>query len=223
MAERPVLLFDLDGTLIDSVPDIIDSLNGTLALYDRPPVTMEAGKKMVGDGSRKLVERGFQATGGLPMDLDRLQSDFLKIYEAGATHKTVPFPNVIKTLDQLQAADYVMAVCTNKPLKATHLILEQLALAPYFTDVAGGDSFAVKKPDPGHITQLLDRMGLSNHPAVMIGDSENDILSGQRAGLPTILLSFGYCRVPLESLNADHLLDDFLDIPAIVESLHQAA
>ncbi|RED54384.1 HAD-IA family hydrolase [Aestuariispira insulae] len=216
MTARPTLLFDLDGTLIDSHPDIFNALNATLKKHGREPVGAAESKQLVGDGSRKLVERAFEATGGLVGDLDRLLADFLEIYSACATDKTAPYPGVVGTLDRLLADGYAMAVCTNKPIKPTLQILDAMDLSRYFKDVAGGDSFAVRKPDPGHLTGLLDRMGKSSSNAIMIGDSENDILAGQAANLPTILLTFGYCRVPLESLSPSHQLDDFRDIPDVL-------
>ncbi|WP_259781019.1 phosphoglycolate phosphatase [Aestuariispira ectoiniformans] len=221
MTFRHTLVFDLDGTLIESDRDLARAANRLLAERDRPALTLDRVRSFVGDGARKLVERCFEATGGLPASLDDLTARFIALYEENIADETTAFDGVHETLTALRAKGHRLAVCTNKPETATRRLLDILGLADYFEDLVGGDSLPVRKPDPGHILALLDRMQVSPKDAVMVGDSGNDIFAGRDAGLKTILVTFGYCRTPHEKLPADAMVDHFSQIPDILAQFSQ--
>lgn len=208
-AKRAVL-FDLDGTLIHSLPDLTAAINHILAAEGRAPVTEAELGPMVGDGAHTLVERAFAARGGLPGgDTAPLLARFLAHYEANATVLTRPFPEVVDTLIRLKAHGIVLAVCTNKPTGATREILRALDMEQYFAVVVGGDDTPALKPSPVHVDTTLDRLGVSRDEAVFVGDSINDVLAAKGAGLPCIVVSFGYSRTPVSDLGADLVVDHF--------------
>lgn len=208
-AKRAVI-FDLDGTLIHSLPDLTSAINHILVQEAREPVTEADVGPMVGDGAHTLVERAFAARGGMPgSNVAPLLARFLDYYEANATVLTRPFPEVVDTLERLKAKGVVLAVCTNKPTAATREILRALDLEQYFAVVVGGDDTPALKPNPAHIDAVLDRLGISRDEAVMVGDSINDVLAAKGAGLPCIAVSFGYSRTPVSDLGADLVVDQF--------------
>lgn len=206
---RRAVLFDLDGTLIHSLPDLTAALNRLLAAEARPPLSEAEVGPMVGDGAHTLVERAFAARGGLPGPTAPLLKRFLDDYEAHATVLTRPFPQVVDTLIRLRAHGVALAVCTNKPTAATHEILTALGLDAYFAVVVGGDDTPALKPNPVHVDTVLDRLGVTREEAVFVGDSVNDVLAAKGAGLPCIVVSFGYSRTPVADLGADLVVDEF--------------
>lgn len=207
-AKRAVI-FDLDGTLIHSLPDLTTAINHLLAQEGREPVTEAELGPMVGDGAHTLVERAFAARGGLPGPVAPLLARFLDYYEANATVLTRPFPEVVDTLIRLKSRGIVLAVCTNKPTAATLEILRALDLDQYFAVVVGGDDTPALKPNPAHIDTVLDRLGVARAEAVMVGDSINDVLAAKGARIPCIAVSFGYSRTPVSDLGADLVVDSF--------------
>ena len=214
-----VVVFDLDGTLVDSVPDLHAALNWLLARLGRRAVTLEEVVGMVGDGVPKLVERGLLATGGLPAEgADGPIADFTRHYEANAATLTRPFPGAVAALAALRDAGCTLAICTNKPAGATGEILDALDLAPFFAAVAGGDTVpGARKPDPRHLMHVLDQLGAAPGDAVMVGDSHNDVNVAKAAGVPTVAVTFGYAHGPVEELGADVLIDHFDDlVPALM-------
>lgn len=207
-AKRAVL-FDLDGTLIHSLPDLTAAINQILAAEGREPVTEAELGPMVGDGAHTLVERAFAARGGLPGPVAPLLARFLTYYEAHSTVLTHPFAGVVETLIRLKQRGVLLAVCTNKPSAATVEILRALELEQYFAVVVGGDDTPALKPNPAHIDAVLTRLGVAREDAVMVGDSINDVLAAKGAGLPCIVVSFGYSRTPVADLGADLVVDEF--------------
>ncbi len=155
-AARPrAIVFDLDGTLVDTALDLGGALNRLLAEYSRPAVTLNDIRHMVGDGAAKLVERGFLATGGLPLPLPDMTKRFIELYGAGIADESVTFPGVVETLERCSDAGIGLGVCTNKPLGLTRALLDKLDLSRFFAAVAGGDG-PVRKPDPRHILGVLE-------------------------------------------------------------------
>ncbi len=211
---RNVLIFDLDGTLIDSAPDLHRSLNAVLAEQGRAPVALDGIRAMVGDGAARLVERGFADTGEAvePAALPGIVQRFLLHYSAGRHALTRAFPGVHDTLAALQEQGCLLAVCTNKPYGPTVEILELLGLARFFGAVTGGDSLPVRKPDPGHLLGTLDLLGAVAASAVMIGDSANDVAVARAAGVPSVVVRYGYTRTPVEELGADAIIERFDEI-----------
>lgn len=215
------LLIDLDGTLVHSLPDLAAALNRLLAELERPPLPEAEVRTMVGDGVAKLVERGLAAR-GQPRSGDALAalvSRFVALYETAPTDRTRPYPGVPETLRDLAADGWKLAVCTNKPEAASRKILDGLGLMASIDAVAGGDTYAVRKPDPGHLLETLTRLAVPAERAVMLGDSRNDVLAAHAAGLPAILVSFGYSKVPARELGADAVIDDFAALPTALAQL----
>jgi len=218
MPPRPdpgTLLFDLDGTLVDSLPDLTRALNAVLAEAGLPPAGLELSRRYVGDGARAMLERGFAAHGrAVPADgLDR----FLTVYESCLTRETRPFPGVVETLARLAEAGWTLAVCTNKTERHSRLVLQALGLRPFFAAVAGGDTWPERKPDGRHLTRTLAALGKPTAGAVMVGDGLNDLLAARDAGIPAVLVAWGYGEPA--SLGARHVIDAMAALPALAASL----
>jgi phosphoglycolate phosphatase len=215
------LLLDLDGTLVDSLPDLTAALNALLAAEGRPALAPAQVRTMVGDGVAKLVERGLAATGGVPgpSALKNAVARFTGTYEAAVAVESRPFPGVPETLAALRTEGWRLAVCTNKLEAASRALVEALGLSTLLDAVAGGDSFAVRKPDPGHLTAILERLGAAPEAAVMVGDSRNDVLAARAAGLPVIVMAYGYGAIPARELGADRVLERFDELPEALRAL----
>jgi phosphoglycolate phosphatase len=211
-----VAVFDLDGTLIDSAPDLRIAVNKLLVQQGRRPLSLNEVIGMIGDGVAKLVERAFDATGdsGSARATASLTGRFLELYEGHAADLTRPYPGVPETLARLREQQWVLGICTNKPEKATNEILRELDLARYFGAVLGGDSIAgVRKPDPRLLLAVIERLGASPAEAVMVGDNANDVHAARAAGIPVILRAGGYIRVPATELGADAVIETFAELP----------
>ncbi len=214
------LVFDLDGTLVDSAPDLTAALNRLLVAEGRRAVTLAEVKTMIGDGIAKLVERGLAATGdvpgrSLPALVDRFRSD----YEANATVLTRPFPAVPEVLQGLIRNGHRLGVCTNKPHGATLAVLRGLGIAAHFDAVVGGDSLPTRKPDPAPLLRVIKQLGSATDQAVMIGDNANDVACAHAAGVPVIVVGYGYAHGPPDQLGADLLIDRFDELPAALDRL----
>jgi phosphoglycolate phosphatase len=214
-----LLIFDLDGTLVDSVPDLTASLNEVLRENGYAPLSVAEVKPMIGDGVPMLVARGFAARGAGPDEAAAAMPRYTAIYEANATKTSRPFPGVVETLADLRLKGYRTAVCSNKPQRACEIMLSELGIAGLFDGVAGGDRFAVRKPHPGHLLGLIEALGADPARAAMIGDSENDAASALAAGLPLFLMGYGYARGDIRALGANRVLDRFGDLPGVLTEL----
>ena len=214
---KRAVIFDLDGTLIDSLPDLAVAINKTLADWDRPPLDPAAGGDRVGDGAGVLVGRAFAARGGLPApEVAPFLRRFLDHYEPHAADLTRPWPGVVETLERLRARGIALAVCTNKPTRATRDILAALGLDRFFAVVVGGDDTPALKPDPTHVRTALDRLGVGPGEAAMVGDSLNDVLAAKGAQVPVVVVSFGYSKVPAAELGADLVIEHFSDLQRVI-------
>jgi phosphoglycolate phosphatase len=214
-----LLAFDLDGTLIDSVPDLTNSLNQVLHEHGYPPLTRAEVAPMVGDGVPALVGRAFAARGGSAEEATEALARYIAIYEANATNETRAYPGVVETLRLLRQRGYRTAICTNKLQQATMTVLHGLGLADLFDGVAGGDRYPVRKPDAGHLTRLVAELGGSVERTAMIGDSENDAAAAHAAVMPLLLMRYGYARAALETLGARAILGRFAELPHTLERL----
>jgi phosphoglycolate phosphatase len=217
--KQSALVFDLDGTLVDSLPDLAATLATTLGEIGAPALPSETVRGMIGDGTTVLVARALAAS-NLPASLlnERL-ARFLALYEAAPARLTRPYPGVVETLCALWAAGRRLAVCTNKPQRATLAVLRRTGLDEFFATVVGGDVLAVKKPDPAHLIAALDGVGATPDDAIMIGDNEHDVAMAKAAGVPVILVRYGYHRVPLATLAADIQIDAFTALPQAIARL----
>jgi phosphoglycolate phosphatase len=184
------LVFDLDGTLVDSVPDIAIALNALMAARSLPAFTLPDVAAMVGDGVGVLLQRAYAARGGAPDS--KAEPFFMAAYAAHVADGTVAYPGIRELLAQAQAAGWRMAVCTNKPEALAHGVLRTLGLNSMFAAVGGGDSFPACKPDPAHLLATLIAAGADPAQAVMVGDHHNDVLAASGAGLPCIYAGWGY-------------------------------
>ncbi len=215
------VIFDLDGTLIESLPDIQAAANAMLAAHGFDPLDAETVRSYVGKGSRNLVERALRRYGMEPTDadIDAGLAQFLAAHDKEPVGRGYVFEGVIGVLDELKAAGCRLAVCTNKLQGPTRQVLAGYGLDDYFEVVIGGDAASKRKPDPAHVRDVLERLAIGAADAVMVGDSENDIEAAQGADVATVLVSFGYCHVPLESLGANAIVERFADVTDAVRRI----
>lgn len=210
--QKPLAVFDLDGTLIDSAGDIRRALNLLLAEFACTPLSIEEVREMIGDGAAQLIARGLAARQGTTLDIGAALRRFIEHYAAAPVVETQIYPGVAKTLQRLQERGITLAVCTNKPIGLSQTILAQLDLAKYFSAVLGGDSRPFRKPDPRMLTELLNRFSVSPDQAVLIGDSEIDAATAQAAQVPFILVTYGYRRAALDSIPCRIAVDHFAKV-----------
>ena len=221
MSPSRIVVFDLDGTLVDTAPDLINALNFVLDREGLPPVPLQSARNMIGAGARKLLERGLELEGRIMSvgDVDRLTRVFIDYYAAHIADASRPFDGLESALDDLTASGYRFAVCTNKLEWLSKLLLDRLGLSSRFSAICGADTFGVSKPDPAILQQTIARAGGHPAAAVMVGDAGPDIGVARRAGVPVIGVGFGYTDVPIIDLKPDRLIHHMSDLPAAVESL----
>lgn len=214
------VVFDLDGTLVHSIPDLTVAVNKLLAEENRPPLTDADIAPMVGDGVAVLVSRALAAAGGLPKgDIAPYVARFIAHYEPHAADRTRPFDGAVAALEALKARGVKLAVCTNKVSGATWNILAALGLEHLFDAVVGGDETPRHKPDPMHVSITLDRLDVAPSDAAYVGDSENDVKAAKGAGLPVVLVTFGYTRIPVAELGGDVLIDSYAELEGALARL----
>jgi phosphoglycolate phosphatase len=220
----PLVVFDLDGTLVDTAPDLVATLNVILAREGLPPVAYETARNFVGGGTRAMVERGFLASGrNLPADaLDGYTCDFIAYYGEHIADNSVPFPGVEAALDALDELGHRFAVCTNKVEKMSLLLLDALGLSKRFAAICGADTFGVIKPDPEILHRTIARAGATGNGTIMVGDSITDIATARAANIPVIAVDFGYTDTPVTELAPDRVISRFADLPAAVHALMSA-
>lgn len=214
------LFFDLDGTLIDSLPDLAEAVNDMMAANGLPAHTTEAVSRMVGKGVPVLVSKAFAGHGRV-VEGDELKAEvvrYLGFYEPRATRLTKLFPHAEDMLRAL-ASDYKLAVCTNKPEGVSREIIASFGLSDVISTVVGGDCGVPAKPAPDMMWLTAKRLGVSPEACVMVGDSVNDVVSAKAAGIRVAVVRYGYTETPADELGGDYVLDDFRDIPAMIEAL----
>jgi phosphoglycolate phosphatase len=219
------ILFDLDGTLIDSAPDITSAVNELLDGRGLPPLTLAQVKSMIGNGVEKLVERAFAAS-GCPLSksgLDEANREMAPIYRRHTTRLTRLMPGAAEALAQLHVAGVLMGVATNKPQLATREILLHFRLAERLGAIVGGDAVTRKKPAPDALLLALEQLRTDPHEALMVGDSIADVEAARGAGLPVAIVRGGYTQIPADELGADLVCDSLLDLPAALNGLRSAA
>ncbi|TWB18455.1 phosphoglycolate phosphatase [Nitrospirillum amazonense] len=214
------VLFDFDGTLIDSAPDILTGINRLLDEENLPNLDLAQVHQFIGDGAPMLVTRTFAAV-GRPLDPDSVPAmtdRYMAIYEALPADPSCVFPGVAETLATL-SADIPLALVTNKPERATHAVLEAIGLAPYFKAVVGGDTLPTRKPHPGPLLHAMAHLAAAPGKTIMVGDGANDVTAGRAAGCQVVCVTYGYPRMPVEQLGADRLVDHFRDLPSALADL----
>ena len=218
---HPTIVFDLDGTLVDTAPDLIATLNAVLAREGYGAVAYEEARTMIGGGARHMLARALSQQGiaVTPGDLDRLFADFIRYYAAHIADHSRPFPGLEPALDLMAANGARFAVCTNKLEQLAVLLLERLGLAGRFAAICGQDTFGIPKPDPELLRRTIARAGGDAGNAVMIGDSAADVAVARGAGVPVIAVDFGYSDVPAPLLKADRVIGRFDELPGAVASL----
>jgi phosphoglycolate phosphatase len=215
------LVFDLDGTLVDTAPDLIAALNFVLDREGMAPLPLHKARNIIGAGARKMLERGLEVDGRniSAGDLDRLTRDFIDYYADHIADASRPFDGLEAVLDDLQGQGFQFAVCTNKLEWLSRRLLDQLDMSKRFAAICGADTFGVAKPDPVILQQTLARAGGELSSAIMVGDAGPDVGVARRAGIPVIGVEFGYTDVPIAELKPDRLIGHFRDLPAAVHSL----
>jgi phosphoglycolate phosphatase len=210
------MVFDLDGTLVDSAPDIAAAINRMLAGRGHAPLSVPAVASMVGDGVKPLIQRVFAAAGGTPDEA--AAHDYLSDYESNVAVDTTLFDGIPACLEALKAAGFRLAVCTNKPEKATRLLLAALGIADEFDAIGGGDSFAAHKPNPLHLSETVKAAGSIPSRALMVGDHTNDIAAATGCNVPAIFAGWGYGRPGMET-GAAAVAAKPGDLPALASRL----
>ncbi|HWL47963.1 MAG TPA: phosphoglycolate phosphatase [Sphingomonadaceae bacterium] len=215
-----VVAFDLDGTLVDTAPDLTAALNHALAMIGRPPVAEDAVRHMVGHGVRALLTKGLAATGEMtPTLVDEGVAPFLAYYQAHIADHTRGFAGLEDALDGLVARGVTLAICTNKPEGLARELIARLGWETRFAALVGGDTLAVRKPDPAPLREAIARVGGGR--AAFVGDSIVDIETARAAGLPSVAVSFGFADRPVATLGADALIDHYDELVGALERLGQ--
>lgn len=217
------VLFDLDGTLIDSAPDIRAAVNELLATHGIAPLSLDQVHSFIGNGMKKLVERAFAATSGplTPERLEREYADMFAIYGRHLTGLTTLLPGAREMLEELSTQGIGLGLVTNKPQRFIETVLDHFGLSQLFAIAVGGDAGVPAKPAPDMLFAAMKTLGAAQDATVMVGDSASDVLSARNAGVAAILLRGGYTTTPVEELGADALVDRLADLPATMARLRR--
>jgi phosphoglycolate phosphatase len=213
-----LVVFDLDGTLIDSAPDMHRAVNLMLADLGCAPLTLPDIRSMVGDGASALIARALAARQCVNADPAKALEDFLAHYEADPTNVTRTFAGVAETLERLRSIGLTLAVCTNKPARLTGMILERLGIDRYFARVLAGDSMPFRKPDPRALMEVIDGFSAAKEATLMVGDSEVDAATAHAACVPFALMTYGYHRGPIEDISSVATLDHFGELATLLHA-----
>lgn len=225
-APQTVIVFDLDGTLVDTAPDLLDALDHAIASAGLPPVDQAAMRAYAGHGGRAMIERAF-AMNRRPLAADereRLLGVFLDHYTSRMPGRSAPFPGALEAMARFEEAGFPLAVCTNKFERLARQLLERLDLAHRFAMIAGADTFAFRKPDPRHLTETIRHAAGDSATGLMIGDTNTDISTAKAAGLPVVAVEFGYSAEPLATLGPSIVIRHFDELtPEMAMRLMTAA
>ncbi len=215
------VIFDLDGTLIDSVPDLCREISLFLNKHGRRALTESETVSIIGNGAAMMLRGAYELTGEAvgESEMPALLDAWVRQYADAEMSLTYAFPRVPETLERLKKDGFKLAVCTNKPHEPTLAILKKLDLEKYFDVVLDADALPVRKPRPEPLWEAVKRMGGTNDSAVMVGDSEADAEAARNAGFPVVLLTYGYSHVPFDEIKPDALIDDFGELPDVLKRL----
>jgi phosphoglycolate phosphatase len=217
------IAFDLDGTLVDTAPDLIGALNTVLAEEGVAPVPLSAARRLIGRGAKGLIERGFEEAGRTPgAEQARLVDRLVEVYLDRISEESAPFEGMEDALDILAAGGARLCVCTNKREGLSRSLLEALGLTGRFAAIVGSDSVPAAKPDAGHLIATVLAAGGDMARTVYVGDSETDLKTARAAGVPAIGVSFGYSESAIEDLGFDRLIHSYEELPAAAAELLRA-
>ena len=218
---KQIIVFDLDGTLINSAPDLCYALNKTLSEINIPEITLQEVMGYLGDGALELIKKGITKHSNIEeFDTELLRLRFLEIYDTCLLDKTNFYPNVINTLKDLKNMNFTLAICTNKPEILAKRIIKGLNALNLFEVITGGDTYKYRKPDPRHLINTILASGKKIENAIMIGDSENDIECAKKANIPSIAVSFGYSKIPVKDLKPNIIMNNYLNLTQHINSLN---
>jgi phosphoglycolate phosphatase len=215
------VVFDLDGTLVDTAPDLVATLNAVFVREGLQALPVERVRSTLGRGARSMIERSLMLQGRLLPDseIDSLYSKYIEYYAAHIADHSRPFPGLEMALDELAAAGFLFAVCTNKLEWLSVRLLDALSLSQRFAAICGQDTFSVQKPHPDALRKTILKAGGNPERAIMVGDSETDIATARAAAVPIIAVDFGYTEVPIASLRPDRIIGAFKSLPTVVGEL----
>lgn len=219
----PTIVFDLDGTLIDTAPDLVATLNVILTRERLSPLAYDLARNLVGGGAKAMIARGLEVGGRPcpPTRVEELFADFIEHYSEHLTERSQPFPGVTDALDALSARGYQFAVCTNKIERLSTNLLKHHGLAGRFVAICGPDTFGIEKPDPEILRRTVTKAGGTLEQAIMIGDSIIDIHTARAAGIPVIAVDFGYSERPVTDFGPDRTISSFAQLPMSVAAVAQ--
>ena len=217
----PTIVFDLDGTLVDTAHDLVQTLNAVLASRGMSAVDFDAAVAMVGSGARVMLESAFATSGAslTPAKLDALVGDFLAYYEDHLVDASRPYPGTEAMLDRFAVGGWRMAVCTNKYEAPARKLLDLLGLGRHFAAITGQDTFGFRKPDPRHLAETIRLAGGTRENAIMVGDSRTDIDTAIAANIPVVAVTFGYSPIPVAELGPTRVVSDFSELYDTVAAL----
>jgi phosphoglycolate phosphatase len=220
----PTIVFDLDGTLIDTAPDLVDTLNVVFAREGLQQLPYETARNLIGGGARAMIARGMEQDGlaVAPAKLEQMFADFIAHYTEHVADRSRPFPGLIDALDALADDGCKFAVCTNKLERLSILLLDKLKLADRFAAICGQDTFGVQKPDPEVLRRTVAAAGGSLDQSVMIGDSLTDIRTARAAGIPVIAVDFGYTERSVSELDPDRIISHFAELRSAIAAVSAA-
>ena len=221
--KQKLVIFDLDGTLADTAPDLLGTLNRIVARQGLQPIALDSVGQIVGHGAKAMISRAFELNETKLSEtlLDNLFQSFLHDYSENIANETRLFDHVCEAMDELTHHGYELAICTNKTEKMARLLLGKLEVDHRFKAITGGDTFQFRKPDARHLIRTADLAGHEIRNAIMIGDSATDINAARNAEIPSVAVSFGYSDHPVEELGASALIHDYRDLVGVVESISE--
>ena len=209
-----LIIFDLDGTLVDSAPDLNACANRVLSQINKRPVSLDQSKNFIGDGVRVFIEKTLSFVGHSANleELNEIERFFLKDYQKHSADLSKPYPGVLETLTKLKKAGFQMGVCSNKPQEASEHLLKTLNLSQFFSKIAGGDYYSVRKPDKHHLLQLIDDLKGNPTKTLMVGDNEHDAAMAKDGNVYFVFCTYGYSRLPIKEIIYDESISSFSEI-----------
>ena len=219
--KKQIIVFDLDGTLVNSAPDLCYALNKTLEEINIPLITLQEVMGYLGDGALELIKRGISKHHNIDnYDLEKLRIRFLDIYDDCLLDKTDFYENVLETLEKLKKMNFTLAICSNKPELLVKRIIKGLNAIDFFGAITGGDTYEFRKPDSRHLERTILEAGRKVDQAIMVGDSENDIKCANSINVPSIVVDFGYSKTPVKNLNANIIMNNYQNLIMHIEEIN---